>query len=86
MNSVFRVKRGMTEAVVIAALVTGACGRDRTSQGSAGDSIVIGVSLPLTGDFSEPGKGIQRGYEAWVKVVNDGGFIYTAANGGQSMV
>jgi branched-chain amino acid transport system substrate-binding protein len=63
----------MTEAVVIAALVTGACGRDRTSQGSAGDSIVIGVSLPLTGDFSEPGKGIQRGYEAWAKIVNDGG-------------
>src|SRR5215467_2526623 len=73
MNSVFRVKRGVTEAVVIAALVTGACGRDRKSGGSAGDPIVIGVSLPLTGDFSEPGKGIQRGYEAWAKVVNDGG-------------
>ena len=34
---------------------------------------MIGVSLPLTGDFSEPGKGVQRGYEAWAKVVNDGG-------------
>jgi branched-chain amino acid transport system substrate-binding protein len=73
MKSVFRVKRGMTEAVVIAALVTAACGRDRKAGGSAGDPIVIGVSLPLTGDFSEPGKGIQRGYEAWAKIVNDGG-------------
>jgi branched-chain amino acid transport system substrate-binding protein len=34
---------------------------------------VIGVSLPLTGDFSEPGKGVQRGYEAWAKAVNDSG-------------
>src|SRR5215470_8990306 len=73
MISVFRVKRGMTVAVVIAALATAACGRDRKSGGSASDPIVIGVSLPLTGDFSEPGKGIQRGYEAWAKVVNDAG-------------
>ncbi|MEV0732503.1 amino acid ABC transporter substrate-binding protein [Polymorphospora sp. NPDC050346] len=34
---------------------------------------MIGISLPLTGDFSEPGKGVQRGYEAWAKVVNDKG-------------
>ena len=37
------------------------------------DPIVVGVSLPLTGDFSEPGKGVQRGYEAWAKIVNDKG-------------
>ncbi len=37
------------------------------------DEIVIGVSLPLTGDFSEPGKGVQRGYEAWAKHVNENG-------------
>lgn len=29
------------------------------------DTIRIGISLPLTGDYAEPGKGIQRGYEAW---------------------
>ncbi|WP_280838586.1 amino acid ABC transporter substrate-binding protein [Micromonospora sp. A200] len=34
---------------------------------------MIGISLPLTGDFSEPGKGVQRGYEAWAKITNDKG-------------
>lgn len=35
--------------------------------------VTIGISLPLTGDFSEPGKNIQQGYELWAKVVNDEG-------------
>jgi branched-chain amino acid transport system substrate-binding protein len=38
--------------------------------------IRIGVSLPLTGDFSEPGKGIQEGYDLWAADVNaDGGIL-----------
>jgi branched-chain amino acid transport system substrate-binding protein len=41
--------------------------------GTEGDPIVIGVSLPLTGDFSEPGQGVQRGYEAWAQIVNESG-------------
>ncbi|MEV4198448.1 amino acid ABC transporter substrate-binding protein [Micromonospora globbae] len=40
---------------------------------SSDDPIVVGISLPLTGDFSEPGKGVQRGYQAWAKIVNDKG-------------
>ncbi|MGW5645239.1 amino acid ABC transporter substrate-binding protein [Saccharopolyspora sp. NPDC003752] len=43
-------------------LASGAGGND--------DSIQIGISLPLTGDFSEPGKGVRRGYEAWADYVN----------------
>lgn len=50
------------------------------SSGDGGDSaedgdgpIKIGISLPLTGDFSEPGKGVQRGYEAWADYVNENG-------------
>lgn len=38
-----------------------------------GDPIRIGVSLPLTGDFSEPGKGVQNGYDTWATMVNDAG-------------
>jgi branched-chain amino acid transport system substrate-binding protein len=38
-----------------------------------GDPIRIGVSLPLTGDFSEPGKGIQQGYDTWATMVNEAG-------------
>jgi branched-chain amino acid transport system substrate-binding protein len=67
-----RVRRHLA-VVLVAALAFGGCGRDRKSTASAKDSILIGISLPLTGDFSEPGKGIQRGYEAWAKVVNDRG-------------
>ena len=66
-----RAMRTMATTVLIAALMIGGCGRK--SAGSAGDSILIGISLPLTGDFSEPGKGIQRGYETWAKIVNDAG-------------
>jgi branched-chain amino acid transport system substrate-binding protein len=69
-----RARSGMA-AIALAALVTlaGCGGGDGGSGDAAADPIVIGVSLPLTGDFSEPGKGVQRGYEAWAKVVNDGG-------------
>jgi branched-chain amino acid transport system substrate-binding protein len=75
-NVANRVQRQLAAVIVIAVFALGAldgCGRDRKSGSSASDPILIGISLPLTGDFSEPGKGIQRGYEAWAKVVNEGG-------------
>jgi branched-chain amino acid transport system substrate-binding protein len=50
----------------------GGCGGD-DGGGSDDDPIVIGISLPLTGDFSEPGKGVQRGYEAWAAILNEQG-------------
>jgi branched-chain amino acid transport system substrate-binding protein len=40
------------------------------------DPIQIGISLPLSGEFSEPGLGIQEGYELWAADVNeDGGLL-----------
>jgi len=71
-----RIQRGMAAAVAAALFVHGAlggCGRDHKPGAAASGPILIGISLPLTGDFSEPGKGIQRGYEAWAKVVNEAG-------------
>jgi branched-chain amino acid transport system substrate-binding protein len=58
-----------------AALAVTACGAPESDNSGGGDDdvITIGISLPLTGDFSEPGKGVQRGYEAWAKIVNDDG-------------
>jgi len=38
-----------------------------------GDPIRIGISLPLSGDFSEPGVGVQQGYEVWAESVNRAG-------------
>jgi branched-chain amino acid transport system substrate-binding protein len=61
--------------VGVSALLLSACGGGAGSGGGgdATDPITIGISLPLTGDFSEPGKGVQRGYEAWAAAVNDTG-------------
>jgi branched-chain amino acid transport system substrate-binding protein len=44
-----------------------------TDAAAAADPIRIGVSLPLTGDFTEPGEGVQRGYEVWASDVNAAG-------------
>jgi branched-chain amino acid transport system substrate-binding protein len=75
MNAAKRVQWATAAGAMVAMLALGGCGggSDGGSGGSADDPIVVGVSLPLTGDFSEPGKGVQRGYEAWAKIVNDGG-------------
>jgi branched-chain amino acid transport system substrate-binding protein len=55
-------------------LALSACSGDDGGESSGNDDpIVVGISLPLTGDFSEPGKGVQQGYEAWAKIVNDKG-------------
>ncbi len=40
---------------------------------AAGPAIKIGASLPLTGDFSEPGTAAKKGYELWIDVVNKAG-------------
>ena len=43
------------------------------SDGGDDDVITIGISLPLTGDYSEPGKGVERGYQAWADIINENG-------------
>jgi len=40
---------------------------------ASGEPITIGVSLPLSGRFSEPGTAAQRGYEVWASMVNESG-------------
>jgi branched-chain amino acid transport system substrate-binding protein len=63
--------------LAIAALLAASCA---PGQGDGGDSddgdgrpIRIGASLPLTGEFSQPGTAAQQGYEVWQAMVNDGG-------------
>lgn len=62
-------------SLTIAALTVSACSGtgDQSEGGGSDDPIVIGISLPLTGDFSEPGKGVERGYEAWRDIINENG-------------
>jgi branched-chain amino acid transport system substrate-binding protein len=51
-----------------------ACGNDDGgSGGGSDDPIRIGSSLPLTGEFSQPGTAAQEGYEVWREMVNEAG-------------
>jgi branched-chain amino acid transport system substrate-binding protein len=62
-----------TAIACAAALALTGCGDGGGGDGDSDDPIRIGISLPLTGDFSEPGQGIRRGYEAWAAIVNEQG-------------
>jgi branched-chain amino acid transport system substrate-binding protein len=70
-------------AVAAAALAAGCGGDDGDSGSGAGtdtaassEPIKIGASLPLTGDFAEPGVAAQQGYKIWQELVNkDGGLL-----------
>jgi branched-chain amino acid transport system substrate-binding protein len=68
--------RWCAPALAAAALLAAGCGGSDNGGGNGSDSskpIRIGASLPLTGDFSEPGKAAQQGYQVWQKMVNDQG-------------
>jgi branched-chain amino acid transport system substrate-binding protein len=66
-------------AVGALGLVATGCGGDDNdsassgSGGGGGGTTKIGASLPLTGDFSEPGKAAQQGYKVWEAITNDNG-------------
>ncbi len=61
-------------ALAALALVAAACGgAEEEPAGGVEEPIRIGASLPLTGEFSEPGTAAQRGYEVWVEMVNEAG-------------
>ncbi|MDP9284189.1 MAG: amino acid ABC transporter substrate-binding protein [Actinomycetota bacterium] len=62
----------LTAAVVAAVSVTAASSRPTAS---ALGPIKIGISLSLSGDFSDPGKAVKRGYDLWAAYVNAHGGI-----------
>jgi len=55
---------------VLAATAGGTRGRS-----TAAGPLKIGVSLSLSGDFSDPGKAVKRGYDLWVAYVNAHGGV-----------
>jgi branched-chain amino acid transport system substrate-binding protein len=70
----------LAPTVAAAAMLLAACGGSDNGGGGGSSSnaqsskpIRIGASLPLTGDFSEPGKAARQGYQVWQKMVNDQG-------------
>jgi branched-chain amino acid transport system substrate-binding protein len=72
--------RGSLAAIALVALAfaVGCGGGDDggTASDSGGENskpIKIGASLPLTGEFSEPGKAAQQGYKVWEAMTNEKG-------------
>jgi branched-chain amino acid transport system substrate-binding protein len=76
------IEHSVSRRSVLAASLAGvlslglaACG-SRPSEKAAEQTdkpLVIGISLPLTGDFSQPGTEARRGYEVWADKVNKSG-------------
>jgi branched-chain amino acid transport system substrate-binding protein len=74
------VGRLAVTALALAALAVAGCGGDDGGGGGGGGGggkpIKIGASLPLTGEFAEPGKAAKQGYEVWQAMTNEkGGLI-----------
>jgi branched-chain amino acid transport system substrate-binding protein len=55
------------------ALTVAGCGGDDGGAEGGGEPIKVGASLPLTGEFSEPGKAAKQGFEVWREMVNQQG-------------
>jgi branched-chain amino acid transport system substrate-binding protein len=66
--------------LALALMAAAGCGDDDGDGGggggggeASGEPIKVGASLPLTGEFSEPGKAARQGYEVWEAMVNESG-------------
>jgi branched-chain amino acid transport system substrate-binding protein len=77
-----KLGRLLVVALTLALVAAAGCGDDDDGGGgggggeASGDPIKVGASLPLTGEFSEPGKAARQGYEVWEAMVNEkGGLI-----------
>src|SRR4051812_43226606 len=70
------VRRLAPVIALLLAVLVAACGSDSGGDSGGagakqgGPPIKIGASLPLTGEFSEPGKAAQQGYKVWESTVN----------------
>ena len=71
------IRRAWLPAAVLVVGLLAGCGGS-SSGGAAASSgssepLVIGASLPLTGDFAQPGGEAKKGYEIWQSMVNANG-------------
>jgi branched-chain amino acid transport system substrate-binding protein len=71
-------------AALAVGLIVAACSSSNGSGGTpavsgsgsaSGEPITIGISLSLSGDFSDPGNAAKKGYELWADQVNANGGI-----------
>ncbi|MEY9840007.1 amino acid ABC transporter substrate-binding protein [Streptacidiphilus sp. EB103A] len=81
-GGVGRGRRGVrttAAAVAAAGLALAGCSSSSAAKPAASSSVqgplTIGISLSLTGDFSDSGKAAQRGYKLWAQTVNAAGGV-----------
>jgi branched-chain amino acid transport system substrate-binding protein len=63
---------GIAAAVAVASVGAAQAGPQRST---AAKPLVIGISLSLSGDFSDPGKAAMLGYKLWAATVNKHGGV-----------
>jgi branched-chain amino acid transport system substrate-binding protein len=68
-----RLLAGLAAGVLTLLTACGGSSGNAGGGGSPDSPLVIGISLPLTGDFSQPGTEAKRGYEIWRDLVNGKG-------------
>jgi branched-chain amino acid transport system substrate-binding protein len=67
----------LTAVTTVCAVAAAACGSGTTAVSSgAGKPVTIGISLPLTGDFSADGLACKKGFELWASDVNNAGGLF----------
>ena len=75
-----RLQRRSLSVAVAGALAVmlagcGSGGASSTGKGGTTAPLVIGASVSLTGDFSDSGKAVERGYQLWADTVNANGGV-----------
>lgn len=66
----------LLSTALVATLILSACQlgpRSSVSTAPPNGPIIIGASLPLTGNFADPGKAAEQGYQVWAALVNQSG-------------
>lgn len=61
--------------LAVSALALAGCGNSHGAGTQNPSTLTIGISLSLTGDFADPGKAAERGYELWQDTVNAKGGV-----------
>ncbi len=75
-DTVTRTRIGLAIGIAAALAVASASGAQaRPTRTTAAKPLVIGISLSLSGDFSDPGKAAMRGYQLWAQVANKHGGV-----------
>jgi branched-chain amino acid transport system substrate-binding protein len=71
-----RVKTAIASVAVgliVAGCSSGGGGGSTPTGSASSEPIVVGISLSLSGDFSDPGNAAKKGYELWADTVNANG-------------